>query len=196
LEKFKSLLVEKQTAVTDARAAARAQGLTGPENRDALRQVIANAQAEVDNNIRSTLGEAAFAQYQNYEQTMPERNFAGQFQQRLSYSSTPLTDTQTNQMVALLAAANPKASTTTNTSSAGMRTGMGQFRNSGGVLITDTVIAGSQNFLSNTQVTALTQLQKEQQAQAEIVAQLRAARQAAAPKNNTGTAAPTAAPKQ
>jgi len=199
LEKFKSLLVEKQTAVMDARAAARAQGLTGPENRDALRQVIANAQAEVDNSIRSTLGDAGFAQYQNYEQTLPERNLASQLQQRLSYSSAPLTDTQTNQMVALLAAANPKAGSTAITSSTGLPNGMGQFRNGGGsVSITDAVVAGSQNILTGPQLAALTQLQQEQQAQAELAAQLRAARQAATQKaaTSTGTAAPAPNPKQ
>lgn len=198
LEKFKSLLVEKQNAVMDARAAARAQGLTGPESRGALRQVISAAQAEVDNTIRSTLGEAAFAQYQTYEQTLPERNLVTQLQQRLSYSSTPLTDVQTNQVVALLAANNPATtqkmltSATTNITTVagnGSRNGMTQFRN-GGVTITDAVITGSQNILTSTQLSALTQLQQEQQAQAQLAAQLRAARQAANPKTNSGSAVP------
>ena len=76
LDKFKSLLVEKQTAAMDAMTAARQQGLSGPENRDALKQVIANAQTEVDNSIRSTLGEATFAQYQSYEQTLPKETWS------------------------------------------------------------------------------------------------------------------------
>ena len=108
LEKFKSLLVERQTTVMDAMNAARAQGLTGPENRDALKQVVANAQAEVDNTIKATVGDAAFAQYQTYEQTLPERNVVTQLQQRLSYSAAPLTDDQSNQIIALLAVSAPE----------------------------------------------------------------------------------------
>ena len=201
LEKFKSLLVEKQASVLDARAAARAQGLNGPESRDALRQVIANAQAEVDNTIRSTLGEATFAQYQAYEQTQPERNLVAQLQQRLSYSSSPLTDTQSNQVVALLASTNPKSATTKSTTATAtnQRSGQGQFRNNNNnVAITDAVIASSQNILSSTQISALAQLQQEQKAQAELTAQLKAARQAANPKtgNNTNPVPPAAAPKQ
>lgn len=202
LEKFKSLLVEKQASVMDARAAARAQGLTGPENRDALRQAIANAQAEVDNSIRSTLGEAGFAQYQMYEQTLPERNRVAQLEQRLSYSSSPLTDTQTNQMVALLAANNQSTSQKTNTgstpnaASTGVRNGGAQFRNgSGNVAITDAVITGSQGILTGPQMAALVQLQQEQQAQAQLAAQMSALRKSANTKTNTGgTTAPTGKP--
>lgn len=188
LEKFKNLLVEKQTAVMDARSAARAQGLTGPENRDALRQVITNAQSEVDNTIRSTLGEAAFAQYQTYEQTLPERNLVTQLQQRLSYSSSPLSDVQSNQVVALLAANSSAASPGANPSPTGMRNNFNQFRNGGSnVTITDAVITGSQNILTSTQLSALTQLQQEQQAQAQLAVQLRAARRSAPANTNTGT---------
>ena len=194
LEKFKSLLVEKQAAVIDARVAARGQGLTGPENRDALRQIIANAQAEVDNTIRSTLGEATFAQYQTYEQTQSERNLVNQLQQRLSYSASPLTDTQSNQVVALLAANNSANNQGTNSSTpTGPRNNFSQFRNSGGnVPITDAVIASSQSILTSTQLSALTQLQQEQQAQAQLAAQMRAARRSA--PTNTGTTGGTVAP--
>lgn len=192
LEKFKNLLVEKQTAVMDARAAARAQGLSGPESRDAIRQAITNAQAEVDNSIRSTLGEAGFAQYQTYEQTLPERNLVSQLQQRLSYSSSPLTDMQTNQVVALLAANNAAANQGSTTAS-GPRNNFPQFRG-GGVQITDAVIAGSQAILSGPQLTALTQLQQEQQAQAQLAAQLRASRRSA--PTTTGSAGAAAAPSK
>lgn len=171
LEKFKSLLVEKQTAVMDARGATRTLGLTGPENRDALRQVIALTQAEVDNNIRNTLGEAVFAQYQTYEQTLPERNVVAQLQQRLSYSSSPLTEAQTNQMVALLAANNSAANPSNNS---GANNGFNQYRNGGpSVPITDASIASSKSVLNSAQIAALTQLQQEQLIQAELAAKRR-----------------------
>lgn len=187
LDKFKNLLVEKQTASMDAVAAARAQGLTGPENRDAVHEAIVNAQAEVDNSIRSTLGDAAFAQYQTYEQTLPERNVVTQLQQRLSYSSSPLTDAQSDQIIALLAANAPQSQKNSGPppiaifSGGNVGFGTGPFRGGGGVPITDGVIAGSQGILNNVQIAALTQLQQEQQAQAQLAAQMRAGRQAAAP---------------
>ena len=196
LEKFKNLLVERQTTVMDAMTAARAQGLTGPENRDAIRQVVANAQAEVDNTIRSTLGDAAFAQYQTYEQTLPERNVVSQLQQRLSYSSAPLSDEQSNQIIALLAAAAPQPVPGSGPSNAAVAAalnpggGPGPLRNGGGVPITDAVIAGSQGILNSTQIAALTQLQQEQQAQAQLRAQMRASSQQ--PATPTGTAPATA----
>lgn len=191
LEKFKNLLVEKQTSVLDARNAARAQGLTGPENRDALRQVIANAQTEVDNTIRSALGEATFAQYQSFEQTVPERNLVAQLQQRLSYSTSPLTEAQSNQVVALLTIANQNRGNAQSTFTTGTttRTGQALYRSSS-VPITDAVIAGSINILTSTQISALTQLQQEQQAQAELTAQLRAARLASSAKTGNGSNPP------
>ena len=167
LDKFKDLLVEKQTAAMDAFAAARAQGLSGPENREAVRQAIVTAQAEVDNTIRTTLGDAAYAQYQTYEQTAPERNVVTQLQQRLSYSSTPLTDAQSDQIIALLAANAPQPAQGSASSApsffGGAPSGMGpgQFR-----------------ILNSAQLAALTQLQQEQQAQALLAAQMRASRQA------------------
>lgn len=180
LEKFKDLLVEKQTAAMDALAAARAQGLTGAENRDAVRQAIASAQAEVDATIRSTLGDSIYAQYQTYEQTLPERNVVTQLQQRLSYSSAPLTDAQSDQIIALLAANAPSPAQ----GSGPMNTvffpgavpglGAGSMRMS--VPITDAVIAASQGILTSTQIAALTQLQQEQQAQARLAAEMRAGR--------------------
>src|SRR5207245_2704367 len=88
-------------------AAARSEGLTGRENRDQIRELVQNAQNEVDSTIRSTLGDAAFAQYQSYEATQPQRAVVSQLEQRLSYSSTPLSDTQSQQLVQILAETSP-----------------------------------------------------------------------------------------
>ena len=76
LDKFKSLLVEKQGAITDVLAAAREQGLDprDPADRTQIASLLQNAQAQVDSNIQQTLGDAQYAQYQNYEQTLPQRN--------------------------------------------------------------------------------------------------------------------------
>jgi hypothetical protein len=168
LEQFKNLLVEKRTAVADVMAAARSQGLTGRENRDEVRALVQNAQNEVDNNIRSTLGEAAYSQYQNFEQTQPQRAVVSQLQQRLSYSGTPLTDAQSEQLVQVLASSTPTnggGATGATPRPGGVATRLGF---NGGAAITDQAVSQSSTVLAPAQVQALQQLQQEQQAQAQL----------------------------
>lgn len=171
LDQFKNLLVEKRTAVADVMAAARSQGLTGRENRDELRALVQNAQNEVDNNIRATIGDAAFAQYQNFEQTQPQRTVVSQLQQRLSYTDAPLTDAQSEQLVQVLSATTEQK----NPSAGGIRTPAGRigFGGNGGAQITDTAVQQSATVLSASQQQALQQLQAEQQAQAQLAKLMR-----------------------
>ena len=188
LEKFKSLLVEKQSAVMDVMAAARAEGLTGRENRDEIRQLVQQAQTDVDNNIRTTLGDAAYAQYQGYEATQPERTVVSQLEQRLSYSATPLTDAQSQQLVQTLATtAAANGNTTRNNGGQGVVVSFGgataAFGGGGGTQITTDAITQAQSYLSAQQVAALQALQQEQQASAALRQQLRA--------NQGGTASTT-----
>jgi len=192
LEQFKNLLVEKRTAVADVMAAARSQGLTGRDNRDELRALVQNAQNEVDNNIRATIGDAAFSQYQNFEQTQPQRTVVSQLQQRLSYTDAPLTDAQSEQLVHVL-------STTTeqkNPSAGTARTPAGRvgFGGNGGAQITDAAIQQSATVLSASQQQALQQLQTEQQAQAQLAKLMREQFQR---RNGAGTGSPsTSTPAQ
>jgi hypothetical protein len=197
LAKFKDLLVEKRTAVADVMAAARSQGLTGRENRDELRQLVNDTQAEIDANIRAAIGETAFTQYQNFEQTQPQRAVVSQLEQRLSYSGTPLTPQQSEQLVNVLAA---------NAGDARQRVNIPPVRAaaSGAVFTTpatlnDQALAQSATVLNPTQLQALQQLQQEQQAQAQLAQLLREqarARRGAAPSGNPGnsTPPPTATP--
>jgi hypothetical protein len=166
LEQFKNLLVEKRTAVADVMAAARSQGLTGRENRDELRALVQNAQNEVDASIRASIGDAAYAQYQNFEQTQAQRSVVTQLQQRLSYSGTPLNDAQSEQLVQVLATTTEQR----NPSAGGVRTAAGRigFGGSGGAQITDQAVAQASTVLDGAQVQALQQLQQEQQAQAQL----------------------------
>lgn len=184
LEKFKGLLVEKQLAITDVLAAARNQGLTGRGSRDEIRQLVEDTQAEIDGNIRTAMGESAYAEYKNYETTLPQRAVVSQLEQRLSYSSTPLNDTQTEQLVQILAANTPATSNgnrgnlvapLVQTFAAGNpRLGQAVAMMGGtGVPLTDTVIAQAQGVLMPTQVAALQGLQQEQQAAAQLMQQMR-----------------------
>lgn len=183
LEKFKNLLVEKQAAVMDVMAAARAEGLNGRESRDQIRQLVQQAQGEVDTAIRTTLGEAAYGQYQNYEATVPQRNVVDQLGQRLSYSTQPLTDTQSNQLVQILAATAPPSNNAgrSNAGSAiaqvfmgGGRGGSASVLTGGGSPITNDAITQAQSVLSAQQLSAMQALQQEQQSAAQLRQQMRA----------------------
>ena len=175
LDQFKNLLVEKQTAMTDALAAARAQGINPRTDPQEFQQLVTDAQAEADNNIKSTLGDAAYAQYQQYQQTLPQRNVVNQLAQSLSYTSTPLTSDQTEQMVSILAAnAPPSTNSTGNNIRNNVAATFGVGFGGQGSPITTDAITQAQTVLAPTQVQALQQLQSAQQAQAQLNAAMRA----------------------
>jgi hypothetical protein len=186
LEKFKDLLVDRQSAATDVFNTAREQGLNPRENREQIRQLIESFEAETDASIRSTLGETAYQQYQQYEQSFPQRAVVSQVEQRLSYSGTPLYGNQAEQLVSLLAASAPSRPNAATAGPVMSRPGTTSGRQTP---ITDAIIAQSEGFLSQSQVAALRQLQQEQAAQAELQQKLQQSRRDA----NTGANSPTPA---
>ena len=111
LAAFQNLLTEKQNAARDVLIAARDQGLNPGTDRAEINQLMTQSIAEIDNQIQSSLGPDGFAQYQNYEHTLPERNTVSQLQQSLSYTSAPLTDSQAQQIINILAAHAPPSTT-------------------------------------------------------------------------------------
>jgi hypothetical protein len=98
-DQLKKLLTERQQSTMDAVNAGTQQGLDLP----ALRQAVAAAQADLDTQIGALLGDAAYAQYQQYTQTTPQRNTIGQFQSILAETPVPLTADQTSQLIQILA---------------------------------------------------------------------------------------------
>jgi hypothetical protein len=166
LEKFKNLLVERQTAMMDVFAAAREQGINPRTDPEAFQKLIADAQAEIDASIEATLGEVGYTQYKSYEEAMPQRNTVSQLGQRLSYSTTPLSDSQSEQLVSILAT----TGTTSGNQRGSMFGGPGQGTTT---LITDATIAQAQGVLAGAQLEALEQLQQEQQAQAQLQQEMR-----------------------
>jgi hypothetical protein len=171
LDKFKSLLVEKQNALMDVMAAARDQGLNprNPADRTQIAGLVQAAQAQVDSSIRQTLGDTQFTQYQNYEQTLPQRNVVNQLAQTLSYTGAPLQAYQIDQLVNILAANAPALS-----QGAGGRMGLagsmaaGNLFSRGDAPITDAAVAQAQSVLTASQLAALQQLQTQQQAQRQM----------------------------
>lgn len=107
IEKLKSLLAERTTTMQDVMAASAEQGINPRDNPDAFRKLITNAQNEINASIRATIGDTGFAQLTGYEQTLPQRQVVNELQQRLSYTNSPLTPAQADQLVGILAANPP-----------------------------------------------------------------------------------------
>jgi len=110
LAQFQTLLADKQQAMMDTLQAAREQGINPREDPEGFKALMTQAVAQTDQSIQQALGDAGFQQYQQYQQTLPERNVVNSLQQQLSYTQTPLTDDEANQMVALLAQNQPERS--------------------------------------------------------------------------------------
>ena len=113
-DKVKTLLADRQTTLLDVMAAAREQGVDPRTDRAGFQQLVAGAQNDINNGLKAVLGDAGFSQLQNYEQTMPQRNVVNQLQQRLSYTDTPLSQAQADQLVQVLATNSPPARTNAN----------------------------------------------------------------------------------
>lgn len=180
VEAFKNLMVERQNTMRDIRQSAREQGITDRSQIDAL---VKSTQAELDAQLQNTLGAAAYAEYQAYEKTAPQRNFVNQLAQGLSYGSAPLNDAQSQQLIDILA----------KTTESGGNRRQGGFGGPGGgggnVTITDAALTAAATVLNPTQLAALTEMQRQQKAQEELRQQLRATRQAS---TGTATATPSA----
>lgn len=162
LEKFKDLLLERQTARTDVMATAREQGLDPRANRDELKKMTDEAQAEVDAAIKTSLGDSVYGQYKTYDSTQPQRALVSQVNNILGYSSTPLNETQS----AFLVTALSTGTTATTEQAPG---GQGNWGGGGNrATITDAVIEQAQAVLFPAQVEVLKQVQAEQQAQQKV----------------------------
>jgi hypothetical protein len=190
LKKLQQLLVDKQSTVRDVLAAMRSQGLTpNQENAERMRSLVKNANAELDRQIESTLGATAYAQYQNYESTQPQRATVERMQQRLSYSADPMTSQQATSLVDILSRNIPPPPTMTN-AVVGQPRGVafGNGNGSGaGASITPQAIEQSRAILTPSQVNTLIAIQQEKDAQAELARRMRqnlsAPRNPAKPRN-------------
>ncbi len=188
LDQFKNLLVQKQQALMDAVQVARDQGLDPRTDRQAFGQAVAAAQAAVDQQIQAALGDTGYAAYQQYEQTMPQRNTVNQVEQSLSYTATPLTDAQANQLVQILAQDQPqRAGSGAASTGANLRS---LFNQNAPAPITTQALTDAQGILSQPQLQALQQVQQAQQAQAQLMQMMRATRQT----QSSGTAAAAKGP--
>jgi hypothetical protein len=164
LNDLRNLLVDRRTASTDVLAAATAAGLNLRENAAQIAELTREAQAEIDTAIAATLGPEAFATYQFYQQTPAQRLVVSQLEQRLSYSTTPLTEQQRDQLIRALWQNAPDAQRT-NPQNVVVNFAMGGTPVvSSGPLVTDAAIAQAAAILSPAQLEALREIQAAQAA--------------------------------
>ena len=176
LKKLQQLLVDKQSTVRDVLAAMRSQGLTpNQENAERMRSLVKNANAELDRQIESALGATAYAQYQNYESTQPQRATVERMQQRLSYSADPMTSQQASSLVEILSRNIPPPPAMTNPVVGQPRgVAFGNGNGSGaGASITPQAIEQSRAILTPSQVNTLIAIQQEKDAQAQLARRMR-----------------------
>ena len=157
LAQFKELLLEKQSVRNDVLLAATQQGVNPMTNPAEFRQLETNAQAEIDAKIKATLGADGFSQFETYQATQGQRGVVNQLQDSLSYTATPLTSAQSQQVADILGRTGPP------------RTGdAGGGNNASNSTVTDATIAAAQGVLAPPQVQALQEIQQQQQAGREL----------------------------
>ncbi len=181
LAQFQSLLADKQQALMDTLQAAREQGINPRTDPDGFKTLVNQSISQVDASIQQALGDANYQQYQQYQQTLPERNTVNSLQQQLSYTQTPLTDDEANQMVQLLAQNQPQRA---GSGTAGTTTGgdggpslMNLVNGGGTAKITPEAVTAASGVLSAPQLSVLQQVQSEQQAQQQMQQLIRSAAQ-------------------
>jgi hypothetical protein len=186
LAQLKSLLADKLSTPIDVLAAAGQQGIDPVRNPQEFRQLNQNAQTELEEKIKALLEPASYAQYQTYLRTEPQRAVVSQLQQALSYTDSPLTAAQADQLAQILAdtaassGGTPSAGGSADvaffnrpTTGANVTVAFGPFPPDGGgglggSLINNDAIARAQGLLSTSQVQALQDIQQQQQAAAQL----------------------------
>ena len=157
LAQFKDLLLEKQSVRNDVLLAATQQGINPMTNPAEFRQLETNAQAEIDAKIKTTLGPDGFSQFETYQATQGQRGVVNQLQDSLSYTATPLSGAQSQQLVDILGRTGPLRTSDV---------GGGNAANNS--TVTDATIAAAQGVLAPPQVQALQEIQQQQQAGREL----------------------------
>lgn len=123
----------------------------------------------IDEEIRQTLGDAGNATYLRYREKLPQRSAVELVAQMLNYNATPLTDTQAEQLMSVLAQFPAKGEG--ELAGRASRTVLFSPPDSIGI-ITDEAVAAAAKILLPDQLQALQQAQQHQQAQRKLFAWL------------------------
>jgi hypothetical protein len=194
---FQNLLAERQMSILDVLSAARAEGVTG---RDQIASLVQQAGSAIDSQIQSLLGPDGYSQYNNYLQTIPQRNQVNQLQTLLVTSGgTPLQDYQTQQLAQILAQNSAASSSGQRAGGGGGGGFLGAIGGMGGLFatpvtgptITANAVAQAAGVLTPAQLQVLQQMQQQQAAQQQIIQMLRQSFNGAQGGGTPGTATTT-----
>jgi len=180
LDKFKDLLVEKQMSSFDAvRLAQSGDPAAKPGD---IAGVVNKVQGEMDDSIRSLLGEQGFQRFQEFNQNTASYSLLDQVERRLSYTNAPLQESQSESLLQILKATTQPPAIERGPGGSAMASFAQGFAGSNPMLaamtqrpITDDTIESAKNVLSAPQIEVLRQLQAEQQNQANTMQNLRGA---------------------
>ena len=164
--KLASLLLDRQNALRDVFGAAREQGLDPRADREAIQKLVQDTQNSIDDGIKSLIGDNGFAQLSQYEQTVPQRTMVSMLQQRLTFTDSPLTSAQAEQLVQILAANSELQPSTPGRASDLRRIVRGM--PGAGDNISPAAISQAASFLNQTQLSALQQMQQQQEANRQL----------------------------
>jgi hypothetical protein len=95
-----TLLANRQNVMQDLMAAAQASGMQADPQ--SLQSLVADQQAQIDAQLKATMGDAAYAQYQAYQSTLTRRQEVASYQQQLTMAGVPLDAAQTEALIAAL----------------------------------------------------------------------------------------------
>lgn len=171
LARLKNLLVERELSTSDAYVAASEQGIDLQRDSRSAEQAVAAATAEVERAIAELLGGEAYAAYSRYRDSLPHRGTVEQLEQRLSYTPTPLSESQSAALLQIFAATANDARPPSGRGDAVLVTPSGALPFAGPP-ITDAAVAQAQGVLDGAQLAALRELQQTQRAQQEALSRI------------------------
>jgi hypothetical protein len=110
-EKFKDLLADNMMKATEKATSLLGDGGLGT-NRMEMAKALGEEQKKYEDQVKEFLGDARYAQYKDYQQTLGERTQLNQFKQTAS-TQNPITDEQTQQLLNLMKEEKQTAAATT-----------------------------------------------------------------------------------
>ncbi len=95
-----TLMANRQSVTQDVLTAALASGVQ--PDAQSLQSLVSDQQAQIDTQLRTTMGDAAYSQYQTYQATLPRRQEVASYQQQLTMAGVPMDAAQTDALVTAL----------------------------------------------------------------------------------------------
>jgi len=177
LDKLRDLLAERQLSTYDTMMVAQAQGIELEANFAQWKTLNDKVRADVDEGIRTALGNERYRVYQDYNDNASSYILLDQIERRLSDTGAPLQESQSEPLLRLLVDTAPSAPAAV---AQGPLQGFTAAMSGSDPLlaaaargpISDETITRAQSILTPAQVATLRQIQSEQKSQADATRSL------------------------